>query len=388
MAENAFKSTSTDKLLFTPGPLATSRSVKAAMTRDLGSRDREFIEIVRAIRRNLLEIGEVPEATHTAIPMQGSGTFGLESVLSSTIPPDGKLLVLENGSYGKRLMKIAEVLGIEAVSNETEEADPANPDKLEEMLQEDAAITDVAIVHCETTTGILNPIKAIGKIAKRAGKRFIIDAMSSFGGISIGSELCGADYLVSSANKCIEGVPGFSFVICRKSALLETRERARSVCLDLHAQWTALEADGQFRFTPPVQSLLAFHQALLELLAEGGVKKRAERYAGNRAALSRGMRKLGFAEYLSPEVQSDIITTFLYPGDPRFNFDTLYNRLSDRGCVIYPGKLTQAGCFRIGTIGHITESDISFLLTSLEEVLREMHVALPVAPITEADTAD
>ena len=256
------------------------------------------------------------------------------------------------------------------------------------MLQEDAAITDVAIVHCETTTGILNPIKAIGKIAKRAGKRFIIDAMSSFGGISIGSELCGADYLVSSANKCIEGVPGFSFVICRKSALLETRERARSVCLDLHAQWTALEADGQFRFTPPVQSLLAFHQALLELLAEGGVKKRAERYAGNRAALSRGMRKLGFAEYLSPEVQSDIITTFLYPGDPRFNFDTLYNRLSDRGCVIYPGKLTQAGCFRIGTIGHITESDISFLLTSLEEVLREMHVALPVAPITEADTAD
>lgn len=363
-----------DKTLFTPGPLITSSTVKQAMLRDLGSRDFAFIQLIKDIRRQLLELGAVADLGYEAILMQGSGTFGIEAVLASVTPPDGKWLVIINGAYGKRIDQINTVLGVESIPlvfNEDRKPDLA---EIEAALTNDTTITHVAVVHCETTTGIVNPIKEIGAIVKDAGKRYFVDAMSSFGAIPLNVAECEIDYLVSSANKCIEGVPGFSFVLARRDALLETEGYARSVSLDLLAQLKGLESNGQFRFTPPTHSLLAFGQALAELSQEGGVLGRAERYKRNYEVLVAGMRGLGFEEYLRPEDQGYIITSFHYPKHPNFDFNRFYESLNEKDFVIYPGKVSNADCFRIGNIGRIFESDVQALLAAIRGTLAEMEI--------------
>lgn len=365
-----------DKVLFTPGPLTTSATVKQAMLRDLGSRDVAFLEIVRDVRRRLLELAVAPETEFTAVPMQGSGTFGVESVLSSTLPPDGGLLVVVNGAYGRRIAQMAKVLRIDTTTLEFPENQAPDVGRIEQRLVENPGLTAVAMVHCETTTGIINPIDAVGAVGRKLGRRFIVDAMSSFGAMEIDVKSLGIDYLVSSANKCIEGVPGFSLVIGRIADLTATEGWARSLSLDLVAQWKGLESNGQFRFTPPTHSLLAFHQALLELEAEGGVQGRAARYRRNYDVLMEGMQGLGFEAYLPAERQGYIITSFRYPKHPAFQFETFYRRLSDRGYVIYPGKVTDADCFRIGHIGRIFESDIRGLLAAVRDVVSTMNLDL------------
>ncbi|MFQ5854143.1 MAG: 2-aminoethylphosphonate--pyruvate transaminase [Anaerolineae bacterium] len=365
-----------DKILFTPGPLTTSRTVKQAMLRDVGSRDFEFIELVREIRRRLLRLGGVADRGYEAVIMQGSGTFGLESVISSTIPPDGKLLVIVNGAYGRRIAQIASVLKIDIATLTYAEDSKPNLQEITATLSADEGITDVAVVHCETTTGIINPVQEIGAIVKKLGQRYFVDAMSSFGAVPLNLAECGIDYLVSSANKCIEGAPGFSFVLAKRNSLLATAGYARSLSLDLLAQWKGLEANGQFRFTPPTHVLLAFHQALVELEEEGGVEARAARYRANYETLVTGMRAMGFQEYLKPEDQGYIITSFRYPCHPNFNFDGFYERLNEKGYVIYPGKVSEADCFRIGSIGRIFESDVRDLLAAIRETLAEMEVEL------------
>lgn len=363
---------SSDKLLFTPGPLTTSRAVKEAMLRDLGSRDVEFIELVRDVRRRLLALAEVGAPDHQSVIMQGSGTFGVESALSAAAPRGGTLLVLSNGAYGKRMAAMARVLGIPLRTLETPEDAPHDPAAVEALLAREPAITAVAVVHCETTTGLMNPVREIGQAARRRNCAYLVDAMSSFGAVPIPAAEWEIDFLVSSPNKCIEGVPGFSFVIARRDRLAAAEGAARSLSLDLFAQWRGLEDSGQFRFTPPVQALLAFRRALLELEEEGGVEGRGARYRENNRVLRDGMRELGFREYLRPEVQGFIITSFLDPQHPRFSFEEFYRRLSDRGQVIYPGKLSHADCFRIGNIGRIFPRDIAALLEAIRIVRQEM----------------
>ena len=363
----------TDKLLFTPGPLTTSRTVRQAMLRDLGSRDGEFIAVVREIRRALLEIGQTCGA-YEAVLVQGSGTFGIESVVSSAIANSGKLLVVVNGAYGKRIVRMAEVHGIPVTVQTYAEDTLPDVSAVASALASDGAITHVAMVHSETTTGLVNPIEDVGRVVREAKRSFIVDAMSSFGAIPIDVERCAIDYLVSSANKCIEGVPGFSFVLARREPLLASEGSARSVSLDLHAQWRGLEKDGQFRFTPPTHALLAFHQALHELTEEGGVAARGARYRACQKTLADGMKALGFAAYLPPELQGPIITTFRYPGHAKFAFEAFYEGLSERGFAIYPGKLTNADCFRIGSIGRIFASDVLNLLAAIRDVLAAMGV--------------
>ena len=259
---------SSDKLLFTPGPLTTSEAVKQAMLHDLGSRDDTLVELIQRNRRRLLEIGGVEDGTYEAVLMQGSGTFVVESVISSLVPRDGKLLVAINGAYGRRMAEIAKTLAIETEVIIVPEAQPVAPTQIENVLVRDPAITHVGMVHCETTTGILNPVEEVGRIARRLQRTFIVDAMSSFGGMPMDIRGCGIDLLVSSANKCIQGVPGFGFVLARRALLLEAEGRARSVSLDLVSQWKGMETDGQFRFTPPTHAILAFWRALQELEAE------------------------------------------------------------------------------------------------------------------------
>lgn len=364
-----------DKALFTPGPLTTSRTVKQAMLRDLGSRDFEFIEIVRDIRRRLVEIGD-GGTEYEAVLVQGSGTYSVESVLSSTVPRGGKVLVVINGAYGKRIAQMAEVLGIDHVRLEFPEHETCDPAAVAAALRRAKNISQVVVVHCETTTGVINSIEEIGAAVRESGAHYFVDAMSSFGAIPISLPKAKIDYLVSSANKCIEGVPGFGFVLARREALQETQGYARSLSLDLFAQWKGLEANGQFRFTPPTHVLLAFHRALLELEEEGGPEGRARRYRENHETVVRGMRALGFREYLAPEKQGYIITSFRYPEHPSFDFETFYRKLNDRGHVIYPGKVSDADCFRIGHIGRLFRADMEAMLYAVREVLSEMGIVL------------
>jgi 2-aminoethylphosphonate-pyruvate transaminase len=359
-------------LLFTPGPLTTSATVKCAMLRDPGSRDADFIALVASIRQRLLDLARVPSSVFTTVLMPGSGTNSVEAVIITAVPPGGRLLVLANGAYGERIARIAEVARIPATVIRTAEDAAPNPVEVSQALAADPSISHVALVHCETTTGILNPVDGIGQVVEGHGRQFIVDAMSSFGAVPIDIESAGVDYLVSSANKCIEGVPGFAFTVARRSSLIATEGQARSVSLDLFAQWKGLEADGQFRFTPPTHALLAFDQALTELADEGGVPGRAARYAANHRALVRGMRGLGFREYLTPEQQSYIITSFRYPSHPSFSFEDFYQRLGARGFVIYPGKLSKVDCFRIGTIGRIFEADVRILIDAIADTLADM----------------
>jgi 2-aminoethylphosphonate-pyruvate transaminase len=362
------------KLLFTPGPLTTSEAVKQSMMRDLGSREAEFLALVKRIRCRLLEIGHVADGSYDAVLMQGSGTFAVESVLSSVIPRSGKLLVAINGAYGHRMAVIAKVLGIACETIVFDESTPVVTERVRNALAEDQTITHVGTIHCETSTGILNPVAELGRTVRESGRTFIVDAMSSFGGISMDLAADKIDFLISSANKCIQGVPGFAFVLARTAPLRAAESCARSVSLDLLAQWKRFESDGQFRFTPPTHALLAFSEALNELDEEGGVGGRAARYSANRQALMDGMTALGFDAYLAPEYQSHIITSFRFPTHGRFHFAVFYDRLSELGFVIYPGKVSNGNCFRIGTIGHIFPPDIQALVAAIRRVLAEMQV--------------
>ena len=364
-----------DNKLFTPGPLNTKRSVKKAMLHDMGSRDKEFLEVVEKIRCELLEIAGVSrDEGYDSVLMQGSGTFGVESVISTVIPEYGHLLLISNGAYGDRIGNMTHVYEIKTTTlNYKENVVPSYLD-VEDALKKDDSITHVALVHCETTTGIFNDIENVGYIARKYNKQFIVDAMSSFGAVPIDLKGIGIDFLISSSNKCIEGVPGFSFVIFKTSSLISCKGSARTVSLDLYNQWMYMKNSNQFRFTPPIQSILAFNQALEELKLEGGVLKRSERYQQNYNSLIEGTEALGLTTYLAKKDQGYIITSFLFPKHPNFDFTLFYEKLHGRGQVIYQGKLSDTDCFRIGNIGQLYLEDIDRLIDAIQEVLLEMGV--------------
>ncbi len=366
-----------DKLLFTPGPLTTSLTVKEAMLRDAGSWHYDFNALVTRVRERLVTLaGLSPEQGWECVLLQGSGTFGVEAVFQTTVPPDGKVAVFANGAYGERMVLMLQHARIAHEVLRTPEDTPGDPVPLDALLARDQAITHVAAVHCETTTGILNDIEALGRVVKKHGRVYVVDAMSSFGALPIDFAACGIDYLISSANKCIEGVPGFSFVFCKRAALMACEGFARNLSMNLLDQFRGFEKNGQFRYTPPTHAILAFDQALRELDLEGGVAARGARYRRNHETLLAGMKRLGFRSYLPPAVQSPIITSFLYPPDPRFDFPEFYRRVADKGFILYPGKISQAATFRIGNIGRLFEADMRCVVSAIGETIEEMGVKL------------
>jgi 2-aminoethylphosphonate-pyruvate transaminase len=362
-----------DKVLFTPGPLTTSLSVKQAMLHDAGSWHWEFNDLVRSLRQRILALAQLSsESGWECILLQGSGTFGVEAVLASVIPPQGKVLVHANGAYGERAVLMLQAHRTAHTVYRTPENTPPDPTELDRLLTADPAITHVVAIHCETTTGVLNPIETLGPVVRRHQRVFIVDAMSSFGALPIDFTTAAIDYLISSANKCLEGVPGFSFVIGRRADFEATQGWARSLSLDLLGQLRGFDKNGQFRYTPPTHSILAFDQALRELEAEGGPTARLARYQRNHEVLVAGMKRLGFQPYLPTSVQSPIITSFIFPPDPAFTFDAFYRRLSELGHIIYPGKISQADTFRIGSIGRIFESDVRALLAAISQTITDL----------------
>ena len=361
--------------LLTPGPLTTSVTVKEKMLVDHCTWDDDYKAVTQRIRRELVEIAQADDNRYTAVLMQGSGTFGVESVLTSCVGGRDKLLIAANGAYGVRMAEIAKKTGIShVVYTEAYDRTP-KADVIRRMLREDAEITHVSIVHCETTSGILNDIEAVARVVKDSGRTLIVDAMSSFGGLQIPVEEIGIDFLISSANKCIQGVPGFCFVIARKDALEQCCGKARSLALDLYDQWREMDGGGKWRFTSPTHAVLAFDQALRELALEGGVPARQRRYQENHRLLVDGMARLGFETYIPVQVQSPIITTFLYPKDRAFSFGEMYEFIKARGYAIYPGKLTDADTFRIGNIGEIYPEDIGKLLEIFKQYLKVQEEA-------------
>lgn len=356
-------------LLLTPGPLSTSKGVKAAMLRDWCTWDEDYNGIVEDVRGRLIRLASAAPG-YTCVLMQGSGTFSVEAAVGTAIPRSGKLLVLANGAYGQRIAEIARYLGIALAVLDSGEFEPIDLDALCDTLDRDRAITHVAVVHVETTTGMLNPIAELGAIVKAAGRDYIVDAMSSFGGIPMDMAELNADFLISSANKCIQGVPGFGFIVARYAAMEAAAGNARSLSLDAHAQWRAMESGhGKWRFTSPTHVVRAFRQALDELDAEGGVEARAVRYAANQRILVEGMRKLGFRTLLPDSLQSPIITSFVSPDHPNYAFQRFYVALKKRGFVIYPGKVTGAETFRIGNIGEVYREDVERLLDVMGEAM-------------------
>jgi 2-aminoethylphosphonate-pyruvate transaminase len=356
-------------LLLTPGPLSTSKTVKAAMLTDWCTWDDDYnINIVQRIREKLTSLATANTTEYSAVLLQGSGTFSVESVIGTVIPSDGKLLVISNGAYGQRMAQIARRLGISHILCDTPETEWPDTRKVRQLIEDVPDISHVAVVHCETTTGILNPVPEITRLAKEFGKVTIVDAMSSFGGIPFDVREWEIDFLISSANKCIQGVPGFGFTIARTNELIRCRDRARSLSLDLFDQWTTMEKGmGKWRFTSPTHVVRAFLQALLELGEEGGIEKRYERYSGNQKILVEGMRGLGFETLLHDRMHSPVITSFLPPRSARYSFQTFYNVLKEHGFVIYPGKITSSETFRIGNIGEIYADDIRALVKTISE---------------------
>lgn len=355
-------------LLLTPGPLTTTRSVKEAMLKDWCTWDEEYNLLVTSIRDRLTALASaIRPNDFTAVLMQGSGSFSVEAALGTALPREGgKLAVAVNGAYGERMALMAEVLGIQATIVRFDEREAVNPHLFEQALMADPDITHAAVVHCETTTGILNPLPELAEVVKRQGKVFIVDAMSSFGGIPLDMAELGIDFLISSSNKCIQGVPGFGFVIARKDAIAACRGNARSLSLDLYDQWDTMERqNGKWRYTSPTHAVRAFDQALKELEAEGGIAARHARYSRNQRTLTAGMEEAGFPALLPKEWQSPIITSFRYPNSA-FSFPLFYKSLKEAGFVLYPGKLTSEPTFRIGSIGDVYEDDMLRLVDIIQ----------------------
>ncbi|WCD81318.1 2-aminoethylphosphonate--pyruvate transaminase [Pseudomonas sp. TUM22785] len=362
--------------LLTPGPLTTSRATKEAMLRDWGSWDADFNRVTAEIRQQLLAMAGVTDDSYACVPLQGSGTFSVEAALATAIPRDGKALILMNGAYGQRAAKTLDYLGRAHIALDKGDYLPPLPEEVDALLRDHPEVTTVFLVHCETSSGILNPLRELAAVVKAHGKRLIVDAMSSFGAVPLTVDEVSFDVLVSSANKCIEGIPGFGFVIIRRDLLEESAGRAHSLSLDLLEQWRYMERTGQWRFTPPTHSVVAFHAALEQHAAEGGVQGRLARYTRNRDVLVNGMRELGFETLLEDRWLSPIITTFFSPEHPAFEFKRFYDELKARQFVIYPGKLTQAESFRIGCIGQIDEPIVRQLLRAIAESLQAMGVTL------------
>ncbi len=360
--------------LLTPGPLTTSYAVKEAMLRDWGSWDDDFRAMTRKMRTQLLDLLGSGKSDYDCVPIQGSGSYCVEAMLGSFVPRDGKVLVLANGAYGLRAAQTMEYLGRAFKLLDKGDYLPPRGDEVAEILADDPAITHVLIIHCETSSGILNPVEEIAGVVHAAGRKVLIDSMSAFGAVPLDVEQTKYAAMVSSSNKCIEGVPGFGFVIARTDELEAAKGNSHSLSLDIHAQWDTLEKKGQWRFTPPTHVVAAFLAALDAHEKEGGVEGRGGRYTRNRDVVVEGMRNLGFETLLADRWLSPIIVTFFCPASPAFEFQKFYDLMKDRGFIIYPGKLTVVDSFRIGCIGQMDEQVMRKVVTAAAQALSEMGV--------------
>ena len=362
-----------DPILLTPGPLTTSLATKTAMLRDWGSWDANFNAVTARVRQRLTDIVN-GAGTHVCVPLQGSGTFSVEAAVNTLVPRDGHMLVLINGAYGKRLARLTEMMGRRLSVFETAEDVPTTAADVARKLDADPSITHVGLIHCETSTGILNPLAEIADAIAQRGRRLIVDAMSSFGAIPIDATAVPFDALIAASGKCIEGPPGMGFVFARRSVLERSAGNSSSLSLDLHDQWAYMEKTTQWRYTPPTHVVVALDAALDQYVAAGGQPARHARYAANCETLIAGMKEMGFRPFLEARIQAPIIVTFHAPADPRYAFKAFYDKVRDKGFILYPGKLTQVETFRVGCIGAIGPDEMRHAVHAVRDALAELGI--------------
>lgn len=365
-----------EKVLLTPGPLTTTLRTKLAMLKDWGSWDADFNAVTASVRHSLLNIIH-GQHSHVVIPLQGSGTFSVEAAVATLVPHDGHVLVLDNGAYCKRAVRLTTLMGRRCSVINFDEAAQVDPLALAQQLELDGSITHVVLIHCETGAGVLNPLQAVADVCLQHGKGLIVDAMSSFGAIEIDARKTRFDALVAASGKCLEGVPGMGFVFIRKAVLDECAGRSQSLAMDLYDQYAYMEKTTQWRFTPPTHVVVALHAAIAQFEAEGGQAARLARYTNNYQTLISGMTKLGFKPFLDPAIQAPIIVTFYAPADPAYEFQKFYEATRAHGFVLYPGKLTQVETFRVGCIGAICTVEIEQAVHAIALALRDIGVTAP-----------
>ena len=375
-----------DPILLTPGPLTTSLTTKAAMLRDWGSWDASFNAVTARVRELLTAIINGRE-THVCVPMQGSGTFSVEGAVNTLVPRDGHVLVLINGAYGKRLARLTEMMGRRLSTFETADDVPTTAADVARALDADASITHVGLIHCETSTGILNPLPEIADLVAKRSRSLIVDAMSSFGAIPIDAKKIPFDALIAASGKCIEGPPGMGFVFVRKTVLEQCAGRSTSLALDLYDQWTYMERTTQWRYTPPTHVVVAVDAALEQYVAAGGQPARYRRYAANCEMLISGMTEMGFKVFLDARIQAPIIVTFHAPADPKYAFKPFYDEVRNRGFILYPGKLTQVETFRVGCIGAIGPEEMRHAVNAVRDSLRSLGITVASKPLAAAKAA-
>ena len=362
-----------DPILLTPGPLTTTLTTKAAMLRDWGSWDASFNAVTARVRQRLTAIVNGGE-THVCVPMQGSGTFSVEGAVNTLVPRDGHVLVLINGAYGKRLARLTEMMGRRLSIFETADDVQTTGADVARLLDADASITHVGLIHCETSTGILNPLPEIADVVAKRGRSLIVDAMSSFGAIPIDAKKIPFDALIAASGKCIEGPPGMGFVFVRKTVLEQCAGRSTSLALDLYDQWIYMERTTQWRYTPPTHVVAAVDAALEQYVAAGGQPARYRRYAANCETLISGMTEMGFKVFLDARIQAPIIVTFHAPADPKYAFKPFYDEVRNRGFILYPGKLTELETFRVGCIGAIGPEEMRQAVNAVRDSLRTLGI--------------
>ncbi len=376
-----------DPILLTPGPLTTSLATKTAMLRDWGSWDSSFNAVTARVRQRLTAIVN-GAPTHVCVPLQGSGTFSVEAAVNTLVPrQNGHVLVLINGAYGKRLAKLTQMMGRKLSIFETADDVPTTAADVARALDADASITHVALVHCETSTGILNPLVEIADVVAKRGKRLIVDAMSSFGAIAIDAQTTPFDALIAASGKCIEGPPGMGFVFVRRSTLEQCAGNSTSLALDLHDQYTYMEQTTQWRYTPPTHVVVALDAALDQYLAAGGQPARLARYTANYEALVAGMAAMGFSIFLDSRIQAPIIVTFHAPVDPKYSFKPFYDKVRSKGFILYPGKLTKIETFRVGCIGAIGPDEMRHAVGAVRDALTELGIRDIAAPLRASTKA-
>jgi len=362
-----------DRILLTPGPLTTTLRTKLAMLKDWGSWDADFNAVTAELRQRLLEIVH-GHGTHVLVPLQGSGTFSVEAAVATLVPKNGHVLVPDNGAYCKRAAKLTQMMGRKATVMPFAEDAPVSAAAVDERLKADPSVTHVVLVHCETGTGVENPLADIAAVCERHGKGLIVDAMSSFGALPIDARTLRFDALVAASGKCLEGVPGMGFVFIRKAVLDASAGNSQSLAMDLHDQHVYMEKTGQWRFTPPTHVVVALAEAVTQFVEEGGQRARLNRYGDNCRTLVDGMKALHFKPFLKAEIQAPIIVTFHAPAHAGYEFRRFYEATKQRGFILYPGKLTQLETFRVGCIGAIGRNEMQQAVNAVADTLREMGI--------------
>lgn len=368
------------KILLNPGPATTTDSVKAALiVPDICPREQEFINLLQQVRSDLVRIAGGDSKTYTCVLLAGSGTAAMDSVLNSVVPADGAVVIINNGAYGERLAAIARCYQLPMYELKFPWGEWPDLSLIRRILELHNGISHLAMVHHETSTGLLNHLSEISTLARDRGVSLIVDAISSFGGVPLNVTNEHIDYLLSTSNKCLQGMAGLAWVICRRDALEQSRQiPARSYYLNLYQQYRHFEVNGQMQFTPPVQVVYALAQAIREFFAEGAIDH-FQRYRRNWQTLITGLQQLGFKTLLPLERQSPLLTTVLEPVDPNYSFTRLHDALYKRGFTIYPGKMQDNSTFRLANIGAIDKADIQAFLSALEAVLIKMGIKIPIS---------